>query len=73
MVFQASSGCPVVAVSLTLYQGCKAERCCALLQPSPHPVPLHAHGGQREQLSFRQGPSKRFFETAESFEQGDHR
>lgn len=53
--------------------GCEAEGGCALLQPSPNPLPLHAPEGQREHLSFRQGPSKRFFETAEGLEQGGSR
>ena len=50
-----------------------SERCCSLLQPSPHPLSLHSSEGQREHLSFRQGPSKRFFETAEGLEQGERR
>ena len=52
---------------------CEAERWCSLLQPSPDPMPLHSPDGQREHLSFRQGPSKRFFETAEGLEQGEPR
>ncbi len=36
-------------------------------------MPLHSQEGQREHLSFRQGPSKRFFETAEGLEQGEPR
>ena len=36
-------------------------------------MPLHSPEGPREHLSFRQGPSKRFFETAEGLEQGDGR
>ena len=37
------------------------------MQPSP--PGLQHSGSKREYLSFRQGPSKRFFETAEGLEQ----
>lgn len=59
--------------SCCFFRYCEAEKCWSLLQPSPDPMPLHAPERQREHLSFRQGPSKRFFETAEGLEQGERR
>ena len=43
--------------------------CQAVCSVQPSPPGLQHSGSKREYLSFRQGPSKRFFETAEGLEQ----